>query len=271
MDDEFEGPASAIFLGDLDGLQEVLDTDPSWATKTSSVGHSTLLELVACEAQNIENPVGSARLLLQAGAKTHSPLVSAAGCNSHDVLALLLDEGVGIEGEAVWTPLDEAVYWANHDIAAFLVERGASVRALSTAAGLGDVQAMEGYFNADGSLHEGAGPIASPFADTVPGELADDPESIVDHAFVMAANAGKKPSAEWLLERGARVNSVPPGYHWKGTALHAACWRGEAELVRWLIGAGADPTIRDGLADSDAVGWAIHHGHPELVPILKGE
>jgi len=65
------------------------------------------------------------------------------------------------------------------------------------------------------------------------------------------------------------VNARPPGYHWRGTALHAAIWRGDSALVAWLMSAGADPSIRDESVDSDAAGWAIHHGHHELLTLLE--
>lgn len=260
----------AIILSDIDELRTILDDDPSWATRRSSSSHPTLLQMIACEAANIENPTGSARLLLDAGADPNGPLVAAAGCDARSIVELLLDDGVEVNGHDLWTPLDEALYWCNNDMAALLIERGATIRALSTAAGLGAIEELERFFNADG-LASGAGPIGSPFPDTVPGELANDPDAIVNHAFVMAVNAGHHPAAVWLFERGAEVNAAPPGYHWKGTALHAACWRGDAPMVQWLMDSGADPTIHDGLANSDAVGWANHHEHPELVPLLSRE
>lgn len=259
MDEEFGPAALAIFTGNLDQLSELLKADPRLATRRSLVSHPTLLQLVACEEPNIADPVGAARLLVDAGAATSLPLVSAAGCDSRAVAEFLLDADVGVDGEDLWTPLDEALYWANADMAAFLVERGATIRALSTAAGLGEL----------GAARLGDGPIGSPFVDTVPPERADDPQAIVDHAFVMAVNNGRRRAAEELLRRGAEISATPPGYHWHGTALHAAAWRGDRELAEWLLGEGADPTIRDGLANSDAIGWANHHGHPELVEVLN--
>lgn len=214
------------------------------------------------------NAVGAARVLVEAGAATGSPLVAAAGCGSRSVVEFLLDEGVDVDGEDVWTPLDEALYWANLDIAQMLVDRGAHVRALSTAAGLGAVELTEEFFDGE-ALAATAGPIGSPFSDTVPDELARDPQSILDHAFVMAVNVGQRAAAEDLLGRGAEVNARPPGFHWRGTALHAAVWRGDSALVTWLLSSGADPSIRDGLADSDAAGWATHHGHPQLLALLE--
>lgn len=270
MDEEFGPAALAIYTGELDQLREMLKADADLATLESSRGHPTLLQLVACEEPNIADPVGAAEALLDAGAATHSPLVSAAGCGSRAVLELLLDRGIHVDGEDhLWTPLDEALYWANHDIAEFLLSRGARIRALSTAAGLGDIEAIERSF-VGGELSPDAGPIGSPFPNTVPGDLAVDPAAILEHAFVMAVNAGHHQAATLLFDKGVDVNAKPPGYHWRGTALHAAVWRGNRGLVEWLLGLSADPTIRDGLADSDAAGWARHHGHDELVGLLTG-
>lgn len=270
MDDVFGDSAMAIYSGDIRGLSTLLAEDPTLATRVSSHGHPTLLQLVACEANQLPDALGAARALVAAGAQTGPPLVAAAGCGSHSVLELLLDEGVDINGTTSWTPLDEALYWAQHEIVAFLVQRGAPTRALSTAAGLGDVSATSGFFDGR-ELARSAGPIASPFADTVPTELAHESQALLDHAFVMAVNCGQRSTAEHLLEMGAVVNARPPGYHWRGTALHAAVWRGHIALVQWLLALGADPSIRDGLADSDALGWATHHGHPDLVEMLTAD
>jgi hypothetical protein len=152
-------------------------------------------------------------------------------------------------------------------MAATLIDRGAQIRTIRAAAGLGDPLETERFFSSDG-LTSDAGPIASPFPDTVPSSAENDALAIVDNAFVTAVNNGRLAVAQLLLERGARVNEKPPGFHWHGTALHAAVWRGDRELVEWLLSVGADTTIRDGLGDSDAIGWARHHDHPELVGLL---
>lgn len=272
MDEEFGPAALAIVGGDTEGLRSLLAEDAELAARRSSVGHPTLLQLVACEASQLPNPIDAARVLVEAGAVLGPPLIAAAGCNSSTIVELLLDAGAdidaGFDDERPWTPLDEAIYWCQNDIAARLLERGARVRAMSTAAGLGDVFAMNEFFDENRPTID-AGPIGSPFPDTVPPELAQDPQAISDHAFVMAVNAGQAATAEALLARGASVNATPPGYHWRGTALHAACWRGDRDLVGWLLDAGADPNIRDGLADSDAVGWARHHGHDHLLDLFS--
>ncbi|MGH1505507.1 MAG: ankyrin repeat domain-containing protein [Acidimicrobiales bacterium] len=268
MDKSF-GPATlAIYAGDMDSLGTLLFDDPGLATRTSSVSHPTLLQLVACEAAQLPQPVDAALVLVEAGSAMTGPLVSAAGCGSTSIVELLLDLGADIDGDESWTPLDEALYWANSEIARRLLDRGATVRALSTAAGIGSIDGVEAFFEA-GGLGSDAGPIGSPFPDTTPAELGNDPQSIIDHAFVMAVNCGSRDAAKLLFDRGAEINAAPPGYHWRGTALHAACWRGDANLVEWLLFIGADPTIRDRLANSDAAGWATHHGHAELLELLQ--
>lgn len=265
MDPEFGYAAIAIVTGDNDELRQLLAADPGLATRESSVSHPTLLQLVACEEANLPDAVGAAAVLLDAGSTTHLPTVAAAGCGSRATLEFLLDRGVAIDGEdPTWSPLDEALYWANLDMAALLIERGATVRALSTAAGLGALHAIEQFLAAGNG-----GPIGSPFTDTIPDGTADDPTAVLDHAFVMAVNTGQPAATELLLDAGASINAKPPGYHWRGTALHAAIWRGDRALVEWLLDAGADPTIRDDMVESDAMGWANHHGHADLVELLQ--
>lgn len=267
MDPEFETAAIAIYTGQLPDLDRELSTNPGLATRRSSCSHPTLLQLVACEETDLVDPVGAARLLVERGAETWSPVVAAAGCNSAAVLSFFIDSGIAYDREDTWTPLEEALYWASRDTIKLLVEHEAPIRSMAAAAGLGDEQALDKFIAGDPPA-VGAGPIRSPFPDTVPEQLANDPQAIIDHAFVMAANTGQLNTATRLHTAGARVNTPPPGYHWKGTALHAATWRGDAAMVTWLLGVGADPTIRDGLANADASGWATHHGHPELVKLL---
>lgn len=155
----------------------------------------------------------------------------------------------------------------NRDIVALLLERGATVRSLRAAAGLGQSELVDVFFDG-GALTPTARPIRSPLSDTVPADVANDPAAIIDNAFVMAVNRGQLRTAKQLYGLGARVDEKPPGYRWHGTASYAAAWRGDAELVRWLMSIGADPHIRDGLANSDATGWANHHGHHEIAELL---
>ena len=52
-----------------------------------------------------------------------------------------------------------------------------------------------------------------------------------------------------------------------GGALHLMAQRND--MVRLLLGAGADPGIRDSMHDGDAIGWAEHFQRPAIVQILE--
>jgi len=55
VDEEFSQGAVAIYAGDTDGLASLLNGDPGLATRTSTVGHRTLLQLIACEAGDLDS------------------------------------------------------------------------------------------------------------------------------------------------------------------------------------------------------------------------
>lgn len=267
MDPEFHQAIAAIVTGDLNVLRSVIAADPGLPARRSSCGHPTLLQMVAVEAANLPDVLGAARVLVDAGAPLGEPLVATASVDSREVLLFLLDRGIDVDGDAPWTPLDEATYWCHLELAQILVERGATIGSLRVAAGLGRMDAVRAFFD-DGRLRSDAGPILSQFPDTIPDGRDNDPADVVDNAFVMAAGNGWQNVAAFLHDRCARVNAIPPGFHWKGTALHAAVWRGHRSIVEWLLSIGADPTIRDDLVGSDAAGWARHHGHHGLAALL---
>ncbi|MEZ5228636.1 MAG: hypothetical protein R2710_18785 [Acidimicrobiales bacterium] len=223
MEERFGPAAMAILAGNLAELADLVTADAELITRPSAVSHPSLLQFVACEAAQLPDPAGAARVLVAAGAELQGPLVAAAGCGSFAVVDVLLDAGADIDGGDLaattsWTPLDEALYWSNADMAQVLLDRGAGIRALSTAAGLGDLGAIAACFDATGNLTAAAGRIGSPFAETVPLDRADERQSVLDHAFVMAADCGRRAAAADLLERGANIDAVPPGFHWRGTA-----------------------------------------------------
>jgi ankyrin repeat protein len=85
----------------------------------------------------------------------------------------------------------------------------------------------------------------------------------------MLAKRGDARAVKWLLDRGADPNAR--WNHWDAlvTPLHLAVLGRHPDVVRLLLAAGADPTIRDSMHDSDAIGWAEFFQQPQIVEILK--
>ena len=85
----------------------------------------------------------------------------------------------------------------------------------------------------------------------------------------MMAKRNDAPAVKWLLEHGADPNAR--WTHWDAvvTPLHLAVLGRHDEIVRLLLDAGADPTIRDSKHDSDAIGWAEFFQYPAIVAMLK--
>ena len=75
-------------------------------------------------------------------------------------------------------------------------------------------------------------------------------------------------AVKWLLDHG--VNPNARWNHWDAevTPLHLAILGRHGEVVRVLLAAGADPTIRDTKHNATATEWAEFFGHKEIVRIL---
>jgi hypothetical protein len=160
------------------------------------------------------------------------------------------------------------------------------VQNLRTAAGLGRIDLIESYFNADGSLKREAGRIDWPFGNLesvacsnhdAPGKqiLADcinewsqERQGIVNNAFVYACMHGHIDAAKLLLDQGAEINVIPGGFDYAGTGLHYAALNGHRPMVEFLLAHGADRTLKDTKVHATASGWADHGGHPDLRDLL---
>lgn len=284
MDKKFHPAIAAIKSGDLERLRSLLKEDPSLATARSSISHPTLLQCLALEAINVPNKVQMAQVLIDAGADINGALSAAACIDNVAIVALLLDHGAQINGRGSWSPLEEALYWNNQSVIKFLLERGARVDNLRKAAALGRTDLMESFFNSDGSLKPDAGKIDWPFGELaksnhsspIRNELTsksaqwkDDPQEIINNAFVYACMHNQIGATRLLLEKGAQINDIPPGFDFSGTGLHYAAHNGHREMVEFLIDHGAQVDIKDTKVHSTPAGWAEHGGHKEIKEYLQ--
>lgn len=89
-------------------------------------------------------------------------------------------------------------------------------------------------------------------------------------ALSCAANCLQPESCRLLIEAGANPNQFSPnGFHAHCTALHSAISQGSLETVRVLLAGGADPGIKDKMANSNALGWAIHMERDEIRAVIE--
>jgi len=216
-----------------------------------------------------------------------TPLLAAADHNKPGVITLLLDRGGdpgSIYEHSAHTPLSWALTAGSFDAAAALV-RGGVEPDLFCAAGLGDVRAIESFFDEAGRLEAGASTTGSsryePDGSRLPCPPAS-PSEIVADALYIACRNGREEAVRALLAHGPDLTYRAFA---GGTVLHWAYFGGSRGAVEALLRAGADPTPRD-----DAVGctprafgicWPAHVGwvtkvrqrladDPTLVDIMDG-
>jgi len=284
MDAKFHPAMAAIKSGDIDALRSLLVKNSDLATARSSTSHPTLLQCLALDALLVPNQIEMARLLVDAGAEINGPMVAAASINNVAIAALLLDCGAAIDGAGSWSPLEEALYWNNRETIELLLARGASIHNLRLAAALGRIDLIESFFDADGTLKPEAGRIDWPFGELdksnltgpIKAELeakvaqwSNDPQNIIDNAFVYACMHNQIDAARLLLQKGAQIDAIPPGFDYSGTGLHYAALNGHQPTVEFLIEQGATVNIKDTKVHSTPAGWAEYSGHPEIKNYLE--
>ena len=211
------------------------------------------------------------KLLIDAGAEQEyvdESLIAAASMDNVEAIPVLLDAGAAINGNGTWSPVEDALAFGKHRIVRLLLERGATIHNLRIAAGLGRADLIDGFFHPDGSLKAGAGKLAWPFGEPAEG-WSQDPQDILDNAFVYACRSGRIEAAERLLQHGARINALPPGFDYAGTGLHYAAMDGHRPMVEYLLAHGADPCLKDQKVSATPAGWADHGGHPEIAALLE--
>ena len=78
-------------------------------------------------------------------------------------------------------------------------------------------------------------------------------------ALTAAAFFGNTEMVSWLLNKGVNPNGYPPansGFHSHATPLHQAVYSGSLETVKKLVEAGADLGARDKVYSGTPLGWA---------------
>jgi uncharacterized protein len=287
MDAKFHPAMVAIKTDDLERFRTLVRQDPTLATSRSSKSHPTLLQCLVLSGNGLTKKLEMARILVQAGAELNGPLGACASCDNVEVAEFLLDSGAAVNGTDGWSPLEEALYWDSRRVIDLLLRRGASIQNLRVAAGLGRLDAIENFFNSDGSLKPEAGKINWPWGDLQViaksnfdeagkqslssrfSSWTNDRQGILNNAFVYACMHGHIEAARLLMDKGAEINTIPGGFDFAGTGLHYAALNGHQAMVEFLIQHGADRTIKDLKVGGTPAGWAEHGKHLEIRDYLN--
>ncbi|HEX6729953.1 MAG TPA: ankyrin repeat domain-containing protein, partial [Pyrinomonadaceae bacterium] len=95
-------------------------------------------------------------------------------------------------------------------------------------------------------------------------QWSNDPQEVINNAFVYACMHNQIDAASLLLEKGAQIDAIPPGFDYSGAGLHYAALNGHRTRVDFLLQHGANANVRDAKVSSTPAGWADHGGHKEL-------
>ena len=108
-----------------------------------------------------------------------------------------------------------------------------------------------------------------PFGQRPEEQHSDDAQAILDNAMTYASMGSHLEVARLLLDRGATINTFPLGFHYRGTALHWAAFRGLRSMCEFLVEHGADASLLDLTVQKTPAGWADYGKNQELAVYLS--
>lgn len=262
----FEAAADAIVAGDLVTLARLLRDDPALVHARSTREHrATLLHYVA--ANGVENYrqktppniVAIAEALLHAGAEVdavadmyggNATTLGLAATSIHPLKAgvqnalidVLLDHGADMNrpsgaGRNV-SIVNGCLANGRGEAAEHLAARGATLD-LESASGVGRLDVVRDFFNADGSLKPNA------------------TEAQMRDGFTWACEFGRTDVVEFLLDQGVDVTAKFVRNHGQ-TGLHWAAFGGHVDTVRLLLHRHAPINPIDDSYGGTPLSWALH-------------
>jgi len=276
---DFETAADAIVSGDIDTLRRLLRDNPTLVRARSTREHNgTLLTYVSANGvegyrqRTPKNIVAITQLLLEAGAEVDAEAdVYGGGCtplgltatSAHprgagvqlELMQLLLDHGARIEDPPTAGNRHSAVMSciANGcpEAAGYFADRGARLD-LECAAAIGRLAAVQSYFDAGGTLTNGA------------------TSEQRNAALRWAAAGGYDDVVEYLLAHGA---DIAAGDGDKQTPLHWAVMCASVDTMKLLIARGAPleaHNVYGGTPFGQALWCAAHnHNADDFIPVVE--
>jgi ankyrin repeat protein len=235
----------AIKTGDLPTLSELLRKHPQLSYYRAQRGR-TLLNQLADWPGHWPRRLESAALLIDAGADVNActgetrdgetTLQWAVSCNDAALTDLLIEAGAPVDGlNGDRRPMMQALFYESGDAALVLIRHGATLD-LESAAGLGRIDLLPTFFDAEGKLMSDAGTHHAPVTNPIPFNDSDVFE-LLEQAIVYASINGKADAAGYLIDHGADVNAEPSGFTHK---MPPVAWaRHHPDMVDFLVQRGA--------------------------------
>ena len=240
--------------GELNIVKKMLKQGVSPNVLVESCGSKPLTAAVRGGHANI------VRFLLDAGADPNlqdtwvsmppngTPLENAAERGHLEIVKLLVERGADVNKKGCSTPLRGACAYGRADVVRDLLSKGArwEPEYLLAAVATGSVETVMALVEAGCDVNY----------------RTPDGETPLHFAAVQKSPA----MAEALIRLGAKVNVRCK--RWKETPLHRAASRGRLEVVRVLLEAGADPTIKN-FKGKTPEQWARAYGQIGVAALIR--
>ena len=286
MELDFHQAVQFIQRGDISRLKLLLKSTPSLATYHSIIEipphngyfmHPALIHYIAGNPDWGSLPANLMEILqvlLEAGAEVDAVcgkdegwkwsclgLVASSGqalkqSFSYPLIDQLLEAGADIDfdrglnmfGAFFHTPSDQGL----REVASYLFDKGGQ-QDLCYAAVSGKIENCRLFFEEDGSLKPDAYTRYRLFINR---KASVDRQYILNEALAYACLNGRIETTDFLIEKGAELQSWSPINEEILSPLHAAVWGNWMELTIHLLELGANPNLRDPRHNSSAIGWA---------------
>ena len=196
--------------------------------------------------------------------------VAAYTRGARPIMELLFDRAVAIT-ETPHPPASHAISYAldygHTECVPLLSKIWPIPDSLPHAAGVGDLAGVEKWFDATGALLISDHRPHNPYSEHSPNTTDQE---ILDRSFAWAVRSEQFHIADFLLERGADLNTRW-GTHEAASVLHECAYAGDLAQVRYLVRKGIDRTMVDARHGATAQGWAEFAGHDEVARFLASE
>ncbi|KAA0114003.1 ankyrin repeat domain-containing protein [Mycolicibacterium sp. P9-22] len=261
---------AAAAAADPRALTALLRDDPALASAPGGPYGWVPLMYLAYSRVPQHDSVRAARMLLDAGADPNAGYLWRGMSTPFTVLT-------GVFGEGEQGPRRQPRHPLAADLADLLLRRGAhpvDQQTLYNRMFRPDDSHLELLF-AHGLADAGPGPWERRL-----GAAMETRAQMWQRQVSWAAENGFTDRLALLARHGVDVSGVDPMLPRMpddpnardadgATALHHAAWSGDLTLIRELLAAGADPTLRDTRFDATAQGWARHAYQDEAAELLN--